>query len=308
MTVGRAIHDWLAVQPHQRQGLRALQVCLGLMLLFRASTEARFAAYLWGPRGIGQGSSAMFLHPWLAKWADAIYGLDLGPKAVVVVLGLAATCLVFGYRTRLAAGAALLSFWMLEARLSELGDGGDNAARLTLTYMLLVLSSGKTAERGSLAVWLHNVGVLAIGLQIGVIYLTSGFMKITGEKWNNGTAMYVISQVEWFSHPALRGMFVDPFVTTLTSYATMLFQFWFPIAVLTRFRLIWVAIGIAFHLGIAVFMGLICFSLAMIGLELFLITDAEYTRLAAWIRLVAARLQHAALRIAPRARFSSGPR
>jgi hypothetical protein len=39
--------------------------------------------------------------------------------------------------------------------------------------------------------------------------------------------------------------------------------------------------------GIGVFMGLICFSLVMIGLELFLITDAEY----AWLATRAVQLR-----------------
>lgn len=274
--------DWLAVQPHQRKGLRALQTCIGLMLLFRASTEGPFASYLWGPHGIGVGSSVAFLAPSVVPYADRIFSVRAGPYLLVVLMAVAALCLIFGVWTRLACGLALLSSLFLAARLPELGDGGDNITRLVLTYMLFALPDKKEVQPGSLQVWFHNVAVLAVGLQIGVLYLTSGLLKATGEKWTHGTAMYLISQVEWFSLPAMRGMFHNPYLTTLVCYVTFFFQLWFPIAVLTRLRPIWLAVGICFHLGIALFMGLLCFSTAMIGLELFLVTDAHYAVLARW--------------------------
>jgi hypothetical protein len=279
--------DWLSRDPHQRKGLRALQVCVGLMFLFRASTEGGFSSYLWGPHGIGTGSTRDFLLPSAASFADRIFTFSSGPYLLVGLMALAAAGLVFGVQTRWSCALALVTSMSLAARLPELGDGGDNLARLVLTYMLFALPEGKEVEPGSLQVWIHNVAILAIGLQIGVLYLTSGFLKMTGEKWNNGTAMYLISQVEWFSHPAMRGLFRNPYLTTLTCYVTFFFQVWFPIAVLTRLRPIWLAIGIFFHLGIAIFMGLVCFSTAMIGLELFLVTDAHYEVLAGWLGSVA---------------------
>jgi hypothetical protein len=290
MTTLKTTWDWLAVEPHQRKGLRVLQFSIGMMLLFRVSTEARFTRYLWGPHGIGRGSLANWIDPRWARFGDMAFSTDVSAFAVVLLLGLGAMGLVLGWQTRLATMVTLAAYLLLESRLAELGDGGDNITRLVLTYMVFALPARATPERGALSVWLHNVAILAIGLQIGVLYLTSGFMKATGVKWSNGTAMYLISQVEWFSHPALRGMFINPFVTTLATYATVFFQLWFPVAVLTRLRLAWLICGIVLHLGIATFMGLVCFSIAMIGLELFLLRDEEYDRLEKWLgRLSALR-------------------
>jgi hypothetical protein len=279
----KAAWNWLALEPHQRKGLRVLQICLGMMLLFRVSSEGRFASFLWGPHGIARGAAVVGIDPIAARLDGSVFSSEARTAGVVVALGLGAAGLVCGWRTRLSTGLALAAFFMLEKRLPELGDGGDNITRLALTYMLFALPAGLTPKRGSLAVWLHNIAILAIGLQIGVLYFTSGFMKATGAKWSNGTAMYLISQVEWFSHPALRGFFANPFVSAITTYGTVLFQIWFPVVVLTRLRLVWLASGIAMHLGIATFMGLICFSMAMIGLELFLVRDGEYNALQAWL-------------------------
>jgi hypothetical protein len=290
MSKFRTAWDWLAVDPHQRKGLRVLQVCLGMMLLFRVSSEGRFASFLWGPHGIARGTAAIAIGP-VARLGDILFSSGASTVAVVLALGVGAAGLVLGWRTRFSTALALAAFFMLERRLAELGDGGDNITRLALTYMLFALPAGATPKRGSLAVWLHNIAILAIGLQIGVLYFTSGFMKATGAKWSNGTAMYLISQVEWFSHPSLRRLFANSFVSALTTYGTVLFQIWFPVAVLTRLRLAWLAFGIAMHIGIASFMGLICFSIAMIGLELFLVRNDEYDALEAWLERCGAAIR-----------------
>lgn len=274
-------YGWLSHEPHQRTGLRWLQTALGMMLLFRVMTEFRFAPFLWGPHGIGRGSSAAFLGNGLGPWVDRLYQSDLAVQSMLLLLAVGAAGLVYGVHTRAATVISLLAFRFFESRLPELGDGGDNVARLVLTYLLFALPAGSKGRPGSLAVWFHNIAVLAIGLQIGVVYLTSGVLKITGERWSNGTALYTISQVEWFSNPHFREFFHNPTITALATYVTVFFQIWFPIVVLTRLRPLWLGVGILLHLGIAVFMGLICFSLAMIGLELFLITDAEYGTLLA---------------------------
>jgi hypothetical protein len=285
-------YHWLSMHPHQRRGLRALQIALGMMLLFRVATEVRFAAFLWGPHGIGQGSSGAFLSQPLAAWMDRLYGTELGIYGMLVVLSAGAVGLVLGHHTRLAALAALVGVRFFESRLPELGDGGDNVARLVLTYMVFALPAARVARSGSLAVWFHNVAVLAIGLQIGVLYLTSGFLKATGEHWSNGTALYIISQVEWFANPHFQQLFRNPTFTALATYMTVFFQVWFPVAVLTRLKPLWLGAGICMHLGIAMFMGLIGFSIAMIGLELFLISDREYATIQAAGRGWLSRARH----------------
>ncbi|HEX8147677.1 MAG TPA: hypothetical protein VF591_10895 [Pyrinomonadaceae bacterium] len=278
---------WMSDRPRQRTGVRVLQVAVGLMLLFRVFTEAPFAGFLWGPRGLGYGSGRLGADSFMGVILDAVFTPELGVYAVLFTLGAGALGLLAGYRTRWATLLALASFTLLGARLAELGDGGDNVTQLVLVYMLFLLPAGAEAARGSAAVWLHNVAVASIAAQLVVLYMTSGFLKVTGEVWQNGTAMYLISQVQNFSLPGWGEMFKNPLVTTTASYSAMFFQVWFPLAVFSRAKHVWICVGVCFHLGIAVFMGLVTFSTVMIGLELFLVSDPDYARLAA--RLAAAR-------------------
>jgi hypothetical protein len=281
---------WLGDEPRQRMGIRLLEISIGAMLLFRVFTEARFASYLWGPRGIGWGSTVYMFGDTLGRLLDRAFATEAGTAGVLAALALAAFGLLSGYGGRIATALALVAFVLLETRLPEIPDGGDNITRLVLTYMLFLVPGRAKPARGSLGVWFHNVAVLAIAFQITILYSTSGMMKASGDRWHHGVAMYYISQVEWFSLPALREMFRNPLMVVLASYIPLFYQILFPLAMLSRVKLLWLALGIGFHLGVAVFMGLITFSTAMIGMELFLISDGEYASMLQRMRSLRDRL------------------
>lgn len=282
MTFLRDAWRWLAEEPRQLQGLRILQIFLGGALLFRVFTEARFSEYLWGSSGLAQDAAA---GPG-SDILDPVFATQLSTWGVLGVLMLGALGLSFGYQTRVAALLACAALHLLSERLPILTDGGDNIAQLVLIYMIFALPVGAKPARGSLAVWIHNIAVLAITLQLVVLYATSGLLKVSGEKWGNGVALYYISQVEWFSLPAVQQLFLNPLIVTMATYVPMLYQVLFPIAIISPIKLPWLAVGISFHIGIAIVMGLVTFSAVMIGLELFLISDTEYAGLQArWASL-----------------------
>lgn len=266
---------WLQGPAHHRSGIRAFQFCIGVALLFRCATEGPFAAWLYGPDGLGRGSMETLLGSGAVLF-DWIYGDVRSVYAVVVVEAIAALLLVTGRAERLGVVLALVSSTILEWRTVEINDGGDNITHLALVYMLLVTPSNRSAPAGSFAAYFHNLGVVLLIGQVLVLYMTAGMAKAMGEPWTNGTALYLISQADEFSLPSMRWMFESPFVTVAATYATVLWQVTFPVAVFSRFKLAYVAVGIAFHVGVAGFMGLVTFSLVMLGAELLLITDAEY--------------------------------
>lgn len=263
-------------RPQNTVGIRVLQVGLGLTLLFRVSTEGRFSSFLWGPNGIGSGSAQAIFGSTIGRYLDSLFTSELGTRLVVFALALAAVGLITGYRTRTSTLVALISFTLLEFRLPELGDGGDNLLNILLVYMLLLAPSGDSHPEKSLSTWMHNLGLMAMWTQLIIVYATSGFMKARGAAWNNGTALYLITQVEWFKEPGLQGIFKNPAITTLCTYATIWYQLWFPVGIFSRFKNLFIIVGLCMHLGIAIFMGLITFSMVMISVELSLISDKDY--------------------------------
>jgi predicted DCC family thiol-disulfide oxidoreductase YuxK len=290
METVRMTLKWLGEAPRHRIGIRLFQCLLGLVYLYRIATEAPFAGYLWGPTSLAEGSAQTVLGQGLGGLFDRAFTSMAGTQAVLVLLAAASLCLVFGRFTRVASGAALLCLVALEQRLPSLSDGGDNIARLVLFYFLFALPPRAEGKPGSVAVWLHNLAAVAVMFQAVVIYTTAGLMKAFGEKWTNGTALYLISQVDAFSSPAFAPMFENPLISTAAAYGTVLFQVWFAVAVLSRLRLLWLVVGMGLHTGIGVMMGLVSFSLTMMAMDLCFVTDDEYARFFRWLHELRRRL------------------
>ena len=271
---------WFGNEPNQRLGIRALQIVLGLVFLFRSLTELPFAGYLYGVNGIGENfkGDTSTNSSFLTSLIDLVE-LNLFPHLLLLVLASCGFCLILNYKTRIVSLISLIIFNTVLARNAAIGDGGDNVTQIILVYMLFLLPTNKSYESGDLKVWFHNLGVAAIALQIMVLYFTAGFMKINGEPWTSGLAMFNISQVETFSLPFVREIFKNPYITTIASYTTMIFLVWFPIAMFSKLKMLWIFMGISFHLGILGYMGLITFGMTMIGMELFFISDSEYGKM-----------------------------
>jgi predicted DCC family thiol-disulfide oxidoreductase YuxK len=269
------LHAWLDDAPRQRVGMAVFQRCIGLAILFRVATEYPFAPYLWGP---GSFSTV--------KWGnglDALFASDAAVRLMMIALGISASLLVVQLWTRLATIATFVLFTLLMFRTPELGDGGDNIAQLALLYMMALLPAAAAGRPGSIRVWVHNLAAAAVCVQVCIVYFVAGFAKAHGDAWQNGTALYLISQVEWFSQPATKPFFANAMIATLGAYATVVFQLWFPVAVFSRLKPVFVVLALGFHVGIAVSMGLLTFSLIMAGGDLSLITDDEYARMRAWL-------------------------
>jgi predicted DCC family thiol-disulfide oxidoreductase YuxK len=299
---------WIGGEPQHREGVALFQRAIAAAILIRVATEFRFAAFLWGPnsiapeRGFEREFGAALGAP-VDRWFSTIEGTQL----VLAVLALSALALLFQRWTRVSVVAACITFTVLGLRLPELNDGGDNVATLALLYMVGVLPAGAAAAAGSLRAWIHNLAVLAVIVQVCIVYFVAGFLKIQGESWHNGTALFLISQVEWFSSPATRNAFAHPVIATAGAYSTMLFQVWFPIALFSRFKLAFIAVAMGFHVGIAVTMGLLTFSIVMAGADLSLIGDDEYAVLRRRVRLSAERWREAGRRVtAPAVLFIDG--
>lgn len=272
---------WLRLgdHPYQTRGLRVLQVVIGLALLFRVFTEAPYASYFWGPNGITQGVREATVPVVPPSLTDIVFSTDQNAWLVLAVLTVSSLGLVFGIKTRLSTVGTCVGFALIQNRLPYLNDGGDNITQIMLIYMMFALPADASYTRGGLKVWFHNLAIVAIFLQLIILYATSGLAKVSGSKWDHGVAVYYISQVEWFSLPGVRHLLTNSVFVTFATYVPMLYQVFFPFAIFSRLKLPWLAVGILFHLGTVAFMGLVTFGTVMIGLELFLITDEEYVGL-----------------------------
>ena len=268
----KAIIEWLNNEPNQRIGIRVCQTAIGLAFVFRASTELQYADYLYSAEGMG--AEIPYAPP-----IEYLFTFPFSTQLMLIALSVCGLFFIINFQTVLTTFLSLILFNIINNRSPAITDGGDNITTLVLIYMLFLIPYDKDFKPKSLRVWLHNLGVIAIGLQVMIMYFTAGFYKIMGEVWTGGIAMFNISQSDVFSLPIMYELFKNPYLATLSAYATMLFLIWFPIAMLSKIKLLWLGFGVLFHLGIIGFMGIVTFGVVMIGMELFFITDSEYSKI-----------------------------
>lgn len=190
-----------------------LQISIGLAYLVHVLTEWPYALSLWGPNGIAGTGSLVPTLGHLGSLGDALFSQNVGTYAVLAMLGISAFGLVAGYALSICTVGAVISSTLLDSRLWQMSDGGDNLSYLVLIYSLLLLSPRAVVKEKSLRVWLHNIGIAAIAAQIVLLYFTTGLYKISGGMWQHGVAMYYIAQVQAFSRPGASELFSHPWLS-----------------------------------------------------------------------------------------------
>jgi antimicrobial peptide system SdpB family protein len=285
--------------PRQLLGAALFRVLFGSFVLYQLLINYTQRAWLFGPDGVYPfalfqrelaASHSFSLYAWStsALWFELLY------HAQVVVVA----AWLLGYRTRLLTPLVWVLCWSNHQRFGSLWDGGDNMGALILAYLTLAdLQHGLAplarprpaydAQRAGDVCkgLLHNFALLACGIQLATLYLNAGLAKLTGEYWQNGTALYYALRADEFSiHPELaRRIWESPWLLTLSTYGTVGFQLALPFVLLFGTRLARIAIvgvAVVFHLSIMLMMGLVTFGMFMLAYEPLLLSDGELTSIA----------------------------
>lgn len=273
-------------------GSRILQIGAGGVILYRCISELPAAQFIYGPEGAAIGSSITFFGD-LGFWIDGLFYSYWGIFVTFLVWGLGGVGLILGLYPRLSASFALIGTLLLELR-GITHDGGDNILRIILLYMIffhpLITKKERTSIeiKPSTSIFLHNLAVTAIYLQLSILYFISSTVKLQGEMWVSGTAVYYVTQLNEFGMPTefLKNLFKNSWITTLATYTTVIYQLFFPAILLTpsKIKLLWTIFGILLHFNFAVNMGLVTFSSMMIALLLFTVKDSEWEKIIPYVK------------------------
>lgn len=127
-------------------------------------------------------------------------------------------------------------------------------------------------------------------IQLGVIYLYTGFEKLKGASWWDGTALWtVLGNPQMVKHD-LGWVRHFPLVIAAVTFLTVIFEVYWPAAMLSeRLRRLWLGAGVLFHAGIGALMGLWTFSLTMLAPYWLFLTPAECDRIFVSVRGALAR-------------------
>ena len=101
-------------------------------------------------------------------------------------------------------------------------------------------------------------------LQIMIIYAYTGFEKLKGNSWWEGTALWTVlvnPQFSWIDFSFLKSV---PAVFALGTFIAIVFEVYFPVMVaFKKTRKWWLLLGFLFHLQIGFLLGLFSFSWVM---------------------------------------------
>lgn len=192
---------------------------------------------------------------------------------------------ISGYLPRL---SSLLFAWLCFSAYSSwaITDGGDQLL-LNLSIAIAVLNLFE--KRGNQWRSPKSVGPLSCGvglvatwlikIQAFVIYFQAGVAKAGVNNWANGTEVYYDLRSPMFGASGIRYELLslllgnDHFIQALT-WGTMAIEVFIAFAIFSsnEFKKVALLLAVMLHLGIAVFMGLISFSVAMVSLISFALT------------------------------------
>ncbi|MBX5451830.1 MAG: HTTM domain-containing protein, partial [Thermogemmatispora sp.] len=139
------------------------------------------------------------------------------------------------------------------------------------------------------------------------MYLISSLAKAQGVLWYQGTALYYVLRVSEFSLPAVSPLiYNNVLLSSLLTYATLLFQVAFPFLIWNKYTRPFMIIGaVLLHTAIAVVMGLFWFSATMISVDVIFFDDKSYQAFAQRCQSLKAALERRvasyidSLRLAP---------
>jgi hypothetical protein len=310
---------------HGLYGLAVVRIGYGLTLLGILFVNYRDRRLLWGPESpwttdllateiAERGSFSLFALSSSALWFELLY------HAMIVV----AVLFVVGWRTRWITPVLLVLVWSLYERNSLLLDGGDTLMYLVLTYLCFAdlsarwsVDAPRRAARESLGTlrWkfftvLHNVALLATLLQMCMLYMTTGLLKVQGLDWQNGTAIYyVLSLFEFQPFPELSQLFYgNELLVVSATYMAVFIQLLFPALMLnTVTRRVELIAVMSMHVGVGVLMGLPFMSLIMITTDLLFVRDSTYARAADLVIAFATRARLAVLPVSRQPRAVGEP-
>jgi hypothetical protein len=217
---------------------------------------------------------------------------------------------LLGWRTRMMSILFAVVVISFHARAIFMTDGGDNLILLMAIYLVftacgsrwsldarrrgrqappakgLPIAGGTLRDdlryvRKTLTTVLHNCGMFVIAAQVCFLYGAAGLYKVQGGLWDNGTALHYVMNLRLFRPWPMLSHMADrhAVLMAVAGYLTVLVQVAFPFVLFGRLKYPALAVMLAMHAGIAVFLGLPLFSGAMIIADTVFLPDRFFIHL-----------------------------
>lgn len=158
--------------------------------------------------------------------------------------------------------------------------GADYIGSLLLLYLALSNNQDhltirrKIKPHSLISQQLSSIMYRMLQIQISVIYAYTGFEKLKGATWWDGTALWNVLANYQITIVSFEWLRYIPLFIVFISLLTIVFEIYFPLAMLIpRLRYPWLVMGFLFHFGIALMLGLTTFSTVMISTYSLFLSD-----------------------------------
>jgi hypothetical protein len=290
--IERAV-SWLTEGERSTYGVAVTRIMIGFVVSSQLLLNWPDRSYTWG-----EGSR------WNETVADVkgypgFFGLfraldgwqwDIA-YLLVVVSGIA---LMVGFFTRVTTITTVILWTSVYVANPYVGSGGDAMLRMVLFYLCFT-NAGKVwsvdawlqERRGLrnrlappwLSATLHNLAVILMIHQVVMVYVGSALWKVQSPVWRDGTAVYYPLQTEAYSpwNDVLQPIFANTLFISGATWTAIVVQLFFPVLLIYRpTRMVALVIITGMHLGIGFLMGIMYFSLAMIAVDMMLVSDKTW--------------------------------
>ncbi len=205
---------WSSVQSIGRRlfevdvrSLAAMRIGVALLILFDIVTRLPFVSELQTDRGLAPRNFVVWDYP---PSAASLYMLSGTVGVALLLLGIAAAfgiMLLLGYRTRLATFGSWVLLGSLLLRNTYALDGGDYVLLLLLLWGLFLplgrrwSLDARNASSGGMPAMVCSVSSAGIMIQVALVYVFGGVLKLAGSEWLNGTAVYWVVADDYWARP-----------------------------------------------------------------------------------------------------------
>jgi len=271
-----ALWNQFFFEPISPATIGVFRICFGIVIFLAVLGRYPFRELFYGDNGIVRYETMNGYFPgppWFYfRWLPAG---DPGLNLYFLALMAVTVCLVIGFQTRLSCAFVFLGLISLSNRNLFIDNAGDDLMRINA----LILMFSHAGRAYSIDRWLRrtrgleNVALPKLEpwaqrlLQIQVAYLYSDtfILKLPGEGWQNGTALYYALNYLELRRFQFKYLFYYLWQIKLATWGVMAGEFALSFLVWFRKLRYWIlAIGVLLHIGINLTMQFPIFQYVMI--------------------------------------------
>jgi hypothetical protein len=260
--------------------MRLLRIALGILLLVAYSIRAIDNSFYFGSDGVLDLEKMVEVFPMKYRWSFLVwFPGDTSLRVCTTLLLASLATMTLGVFPRVSAFVAYLMNVSFMHRNMSIVYGLDMIA----TFLLFYLSFARTTSapaKGSWAGMLSSAALRLTQIEVCVVYAYSGWEKLKGPPWWKGEAIWSVFantqiarwNMDWVAH--------FPLVISAATYATLLFEIYFPALIwLRKWRPWLLLLGVALHVSIGVVVFIPFFAALMIVTYASFLTPAEAGRI-----------------------------